>query len=383
MVMEFIKNKIHSGMEDSFFVVDLGEALRRVELWEAYLPNVKPFYAVKSCPDLELLKTLAKLNVNFDCASQGELELILNLKVDPNRIIYANPCKQPSHVRFSRDNNVTKTTFDNCYELIKIKQHYANAELFLLPFGAKFGANVGEDTLNLLKQAKALNLNVVGISFHVGSECLDPTSYAETIRRSRIVHDQAKSIGFDIQTLDIGGGMPDAKNDSQFIEIARNIRKATSYYFPEGIRLIAEPGRFFSASIFTLATNVIAKRKKHGSFMYYLNDGVFKSFSEGGYIKSIVYYPNVLFRTSSTTETYPFTLWGPALGAKDKINTLDSMRLPELEVGDWLYFNNMGAYSVCFNMEFNGFKQSPRFYINSELEKYLMQIATTSLSISP
>ncbi|KAI0226517.1 Ornithine decarboxylase, partial [Massospora cicadina] len=391
--MDILKSKIAEGMEDSFLVVDLGEVLRRVQMWEEHLPNVKPFYAVKSCPDPELLNALAKLNVNFDCASKGEMELMLKLNVDPNRIIYANPCKQPSHARFARDNNVFKTTFDNADELRKIKVHYENAELFLrifpddsaskVPFSSKFGADVGPNTLSLLQEAKNLGLNVVGISFHVGSDCLDPKSYTETIRRSRIVYDQAKSVGIDIHTLDIGGGMPGAKNNAEFVQIAKGIRQAISDYFPEGIRLIAEPGRYFSASTFTLAVNVIAKRKENDSFMYYLNDGVFKSFSEGGFIDAIKYQPHILHRQTTSNETHPFTLWGPALGAKDKINTLETLRLPELDVGDWLYFNDMGAYSICFNMEFNGFEQSSRFYTNTEHEKYLRRIALFTPPVSP
>ncbi|KAJ9072626.1 Ornithine decarboxylase [Entomophthora muscae] len=391
--MTVIKRKIEEGMEDSFLVVDLGEVFRRVQLWEQHLPNIKPFYAVKSCPDPELLTTLVKLNVNFDCASQGEIALMLSHNIHPSRIIYANPCKQPSHARFAQNNNVLKTTFDNSDELSKIKAHYPTAQLFLrifpddsaskVPFSSKFGADVGPNTMSLLQEAKNLGLDVVGISFHVGSDCLDPAAYIETIRRSRLVYDQAKSIGINIHTLDIGGGMPGAKNDKEFIQIAKCIRDTIATHFPEDINLIAEPGRFISASTFTLATNVIAKRQEADTFMYYLNDGVFKSFSEGGYIPAIKYTPNILQRQNTTTETYPFTLWGPALGAKDKINTIDTLRLPELEVGDWLYFKDMGAYSICFNMEFNGFEQSPRFYTNTDTDKFLQHISTITPPRTP
>ncbi|KAJ9068237.1 Ornithine decarboxylase [Entomophthora muscae] len=389
--MSIIKRKIQEGIEDSFLVVDLGEALRRVEMWEKHLPDVKPFYAVKSCPDPELLKALLQLGVNFDCASKGEIQAILKLGADPSRIIYANPCKQPSHARFARDRKVFKTTFDNRAELAKCHAHFSNAELFIrifpddssskVPFSSKFGADIGDCSLDLLERAKDFGLNVMGISFHVGSDCLEPTSYAETIRRSRIVYDQAKTLGFNITTLDIGGGMPGARNDKEFIKIAAAIRKAVDTHYPEGIDLIAEPGRFFSASTMTLATSIIAKRIEEDSFMYYLNDGVFKSFSEGAYIDAIKYHPNVLQRRSSSKELHRFTLWGPALGAKDKINTLDSLRLPELFVGDWLYFNNMGAYSVCFNIKFNGFEQSPRFYTNTELKKFLKRANNQSKSL--
>ncbi|KAI9296782.1 hypothetical protein K502DRAFT_289012 [Neoconidiobolus thromboides FSU 785] len=391
--LAFIKYKLlNENIQDSFLVGDLGAVYKMFKLWKTHLPDVVPFYAVKSNPDKMLIKLMIELGMSFDCASKKEIQTILKHNISTNRIIYANPCKQLNHLKYAKEVNVRKMTFDNIDELIKIYIHYPNAELFLrilpldchskVPFSSKFGAEL-EACRQLLQSAKDFNLNVVGLSFHVGSDCLDPEGYKETIRRARIIYDQAKSVGFNLSILDIGGGFPGIKNVEQFIKIAKVVNLSLNDYFKDAnLTFIAEPGRFFAASFYTLATTVIGKRvcyndSEEKSIMYYLNDGVFKSFSEGAFIPEILYEPKLLFRNGLylpeiTEQNLQFcTLWGPALGAKDKINTDSNLRLPELELNDWLYFENMGAYSTCFNMEFNGFEQPLKFYVNTEADELL------------
>lgn len=130
------------------------------------------FLAVKCNPDPMVVKMLAALGTGFDCASKAEIEQVLNLGVEPSRIIYANPCKQRSFIRYSQKHNVRKMTFDNAEELYKIKALYPEAELVLriltddsnslCQLGLKFGAPL-ETTGRLLRLARELNLNVIGV----------------------------------------------------------------------------------------------------------------------------------------------------------------------------------------------------------------------------
>ena len=78
-----------------------------------------------------ILDLLAKHGLGFDCASKGEIQTILNLGVPPERIIFANPCKQPSHIKHAAEGNVSMMTFDNEQELHKIKSIYPDAELVI------------------------------------------------------------------------------------------------------------------------------------------------------------------------------------------------------------------------------------------------------------
>ena len=80
--------------DDAFFVCDLADVIRKMKIWKEQLPRVKPFYAVKCNEDPALLGLLAELGANFDCASKMEIKRILTMGISPNRIIFANPCKQ-------------------------------------------------------------------------------------------------------------------------------------------------------------------------------------------------------------------------------------------------------------------------------------------------
>ncbi|KAJ3095824.1 hypothetical protein HDU96_001030 [Phlyctochytrium bullatum] len=157
---------------DAFFVGDMGEVARQHIRWKAKLPRIEPFYAVKCNPDAHVVQTLADLGVGFDCASKAEIQQILDHGVSASRIIYANPCKQSSHLRHAASRGVRLMTFDNADELRKIKVHVPDAQLVVriltddsrsvCKLGLKFGAPL-ETVGMLLGTAKELGLDVVGV----------------------------------------------------------------------------------------------------------------------------------------------------------------------------------------------------------------------------
>ena len=223
--------------------------------------------AVKCNPDPVILRLLANLGLGFDCASQSEISLVLSLGVDPARIIYANPCKAASFIRHAASAGVDLMTFDNFDELAKIRRHHSKARLVLrlltddsgslCRFGLKFGADLAS-ARPLLMRARELGLNVVGVSFHVGSGCTKPSLYRDAIARSKVVFDLAAELGYRFDLLDVGGGF----GGDTFEAMAGVIRDALDEYFPrgQGVRVIAEPGRFYVTEAFELATNIIARR---------------------------------------------------------------------------------------------------------------------------
>jgi ornithine decarboxylase len=188
---------------------------------------------------------MAKLGTGFDCASQAEIELVLGLGVDPSRIIYAQPCKTKSYIRYAAKEGVKLMTFDNADELYKIKALFPEAELVLrimtddsaslCRLSAKFGASL-DNTDKLLSMAKALDLNVVGVSFHVGSGASDPESFVKAVRDARNVFDHAAAKGFDLKLLDVGGGF----EDGTFELFASVLKAALEEYIPPHIRIIGE-----------------------------------------------------------------------------------------------------------------------------------------------
>lgn len=376
-VEEIIEEKIN--LEDGFekeealYIIDLGVVLKKYKQWVKYLPRVKPFYAIKCNPNPAIVRTLASLGVNFDCASKQEIQQILGSGINASRIIYANPTKMKSHINFAKGVGVDLMTFDNMAELEKVSECFPDARLVLriitddsnsvCKFSTKFGAPM-DQTFNLLKRAKELCLNVVGVSFHVGSGCMSTKSFVAAIQSAHRVFKQGEELGFDFKVLDLGGGWPGTDDDGIcFTEIADCIRPVLDEYFPPEVDIIAEPGRYFAAECHTLAVNVFAKRvmpDENGGkkFLYYINDGVYQSFN-------CIFFDHVhpkplVFKQNGRTEQFKCTIFGPTCDSMDCI--AKDILMPELEVGEWLYFKNMGAYTTAAASPFNGFKSHANTY---------------------
>jgi len=377
-VESLMKKKINEASveNEAFYIVNLSTVVKKYNEWNALLPRVKPFYAIKCNPSPAVIRTLAHLGANFDCASKAEIQQVLGSGVSASRIIYANPTKMKAHIEYAKSSGVEMMTFDNSHELTKLAELYPTARLLLriitddsnsvCRFSTKFGAPMDQCPA-LLRQAKDLGLIVVGISFHVGSGCMSSQSFVAAIQSAHSIFKQAEEIGYQFSILDLGGGWPGV-NDGRvnFANIANLIRPVIDDLFPADIEVIAEPGRYFVAESHSLAVNVFAKRsivEKDGEkrFLYYVNDGVYQSFN---CILFDHYEPKplVLVPGESRTATYKCTIFGPTCDSMDCISK--DIELPELEVGEWLYFNNMGAYSVAAASPFNGFKSHPTtFYI--------------------
>ncbi|KAF2221536.1 pyridoxal-dependent decarboxylase [Elsinoe ampelina] len=381
------------GDEDAFFVADMGQVYRQHLRWKKNLQRVKPHYAVKCNPDPQVLRLLAELGTGFDCASKAEIEQVLRLGVSPDRIIYAQPCKTKSFVRYAAKENVRQMTFDNADELYKIKDIYPNAKLFLriltddsaslCRLSLKFGASL-DTTGELLALAKELDLDVVGVAFHVGSGASDPEAFLKAVRDARFVFDQAAALGYDLKTLDVGGGFV----SETFEDMAAVLSAALDTYFPPTIRVIGEPGRFYVSQAFTIACNVIARRavedKELGikSYMLYLNDGVYGNFSSIMFdhqhpVPQVLKAGEMTFFDCAENDNnacahdagkrgVEYSVWGPTCDGIDCISASWSSSFT-LDVGDWLYFEEMGAYTKCSATKFNGFSDShDTIYVSSE-----------------
>ena len=105
----------------AFYIINLGDIIRQYKLWRELFPYIEPRYAVKCNPNPVILDALASLGCNFDCASENEMKMVIEITKDPSRIIFANPCKMSSQIRYARANDVDLMTFDCEEELYKIK----------------------------------------------------------------------------------------------------------------------------------------------------------------------------------------------------------------------------------------------------------------------
>lgn len=389
---------------DPFYIVDLEDICNKHINWITKLPRVEPHYAIKCNTDTMLLKLLAFLGAGFDCASKNEIQTVLDLGVSPHRIIFANPCKQSSNIKYAYKVGVDQMTFDNEAELHKIKENHPNAKVVLriitndadavCKFSMKFGADMGT-SLGLIDECMRLGLNLVGVSFHVGSGQMSPKAFTESIENARKLFDYAREThGCRMHLLDLGGGYPGSSDMMDLFDtVSMEINKSLNKHFPldyfnesngysdeHRLRVIAEPGRYYAASAFTLCVNVIAKRAMNQSdmqqkqdreallngrcqindsdlidttksHMYYINDGVYASFNCLFYDHAEC-FPLLIKDHSEETALYKSSIWGPTCDGLDLV--VKECHLPQLDVGEFLVFKNMGAYTISGAVAFNG-----------------------------
>ncbi|VVC36127.1 Hypothetical protein CINCED_3A009577 [Cinara cedri] len=271
-----------------------------------------------------------------------------------------------SHIKYAMNQNVDLTTFDNELELYKIKSINPSCNLVIrircdavetqCPLGIKYGCDPVTEAPVLLTLARDLDLSIVGVSFHVGSGCNEPVAFRRAIAAASDVFTFAEQLGFiNMYLLNIGGGYPGNK-DTCLDKIADIVNDALDEWFPasSGVTVMAEPGRYFAASAFTLATRIHSMKKRSTideHMMYFINDGVYGSFNSILYDHSIV-VPKPL-NDYPMGKTSPCSIWGPTCDGLDQV--IDQVNLPRMKMGDWIIFEDMGAYTIPVASTFNGF----------------------------
>ncbi|KFB49764.1 AGAP011806-PA-like protein [Anopheles sinensis] len=370
-IRDVVRDIVRKGPhEDPILVLDLDDVVQKHYGWRKQMPRVSPFYAVKCNDDPRILETMVTLGLGFDCASKGELERMLDLGVEPERIIFAQPAKSIPSLLYARSKKVSVMTFDSGIELEKIHQYYPEAQLVVrirhdavkvrCLLGKKFGCDPIKEAPALLRKAAKLRMTVVGISFHVGSGCDEQEVYYDAVKSARGLFDYAKSIGYEMSLLDIGGGFP-GENNKPIVRYAHAVNRAIDHFFPaeENVRIIAEPGRYYVASAVTLVSFVdskrfVAERLEDGTertrIFYYLNDGIYGTFYSTAY-EAQETIPIVQRKTGA--KEYSSSIWGPTCSPLDII--VRDIVLPELDIGDSVVFENVGAYSSVRACQFNGF----------------------------
>ena len=359
-----------------FFIGHLQFVQSQFERWQSNLPFVLPHYAVKSNPDRRLVQTLSSLGANFDCASMKEIQDVLSIAKNPNRIIFAHPFKIPSHLEYAASVGVNRMTADNISELEKIHLYHKNAKVqirmkpddssSICKFSAKFGATI-EEAFAMLDYAKQFNVDIVGTSFHVGSGAQSSSVFSTVLKDCSVVFSKGIEMGFNMNTINIGGGFPGANVSfgDTFETMAETIRNSIQENFGHinNLQMMGEPGRYFSSGFYTLVTHVIGKKEysENGvkGFKYYLDEGIYGAFNCLIFDHAELNFEILKPRTDN--RLYQSVVWGPTC---DSIDKLGEFQLPEVFVGDVLYNTNFGSYTSASSTEFNGFKNTSRYYVS-------------------
>lgn len=331
----------------------------QLERFRQALPRVEPFFAVKANSHPEIVKTMAAAGSGFDVASVAELDLVLSAGAKPERIIFANTVKPPEAVASAAQKGVDLMTFDSGYELDKIAEHAPASRVLvrikvpnvgsIVELGLKFGVDPADATGLLIKAFK-LGLKPAGVSFHVGSQCLRLENYIEALEIAAIIARDARLKQLPFEIVDIGGGFPIPHfdhEDDPFQRLAPVLSKEIDRLFDRSIRLIAEPGRFLVGPAATLVMRVIGKAIRENKLWYYLDDGLYGSLS--GQVFDHCKYQFKFLRGGPTQLS---SLAGPTCDSFDIIARGEEM--PEMQVGDLVYVENIGAYSTASATSFNG-----------------------------
>jgi len=360
------------------FIIDHDQLRQNLAEFNRYLPRVQPYFAVKANPDPEIIRTLYQAGASFDVASLPEFQLVHeNIKDLPaqqrqdfiwDKIIYSHPIKANETLRLLNQYKPL-VTYDNYEEIKKVKLHAPDVGMLLrlrvpntgamVELSSKFGAEPGE-AVDLIEASEKAGITVEGLSFHVGSQTTNFQNFVQALNMAAGIFQEARLRGFTrMNQLDIGGGFPAPYDDNvkPLHELAKILNDAIARMFPEDVAILAEPGRFLVATACTSVAEVIGKAHRDGRQCYYINDGLYHTYS--GVLFDHCHYP---VRALKEGPTELCAVFGPTCDALDTITLAED--LPDMELGDLVYSENIGAYSHASSTSFNGFPPAKVIHLN-------------------
>jgi len=361
-------------VKHSFYAFYPHKVLRQYKLWSNNLPFITPYYAVKSNPAPLLIKTLHPCGINFDCASKQELKLIKDILPSctnlQDSIIYANPCKSLVDLEYAKTIGSPTTVIDSIEEINKLVETNYTGGAYVriitddsnskMPFSGKFGLNLN-NIKDLGYYAKKKGITIKGISFHVGSGGNDGKIFYNSITVAKMLNEGLQLQGHLANTIDIGGGF--LSDEKDFLTKVKYIKDA---YDPK-FKYIAEPGRFFSSICQDFFVKVIGKKGWNNGWRYTIDDSLYGQFSCIPFDHAKPLWMRVPLKNDSPRSRSKGLLMGRTCDSVDIIARSESME--ELEVGDWLWFPQMGSYTNATANEFNGFPKPSSVIIDFNTPK--------------
>jgi ornithine decarboxylase len=358
------------------YIVSREKLLENYNRLDRCLPAVTLFYAVKTNQHEGILEILKSAGAGFDVASRGEIMDAVHVGANPREdLIFADTVKDPKHIAHAFGIGLDDFTFDNYSEITQIARHAPGANVHVrimvsnkgsvAHLSDKFGAEINE-AVPLLLEARDQGLVPRGVSFHVGSQCLDPQRYVDALDQTRGVFDEAAKHGLDLEMIDIGGGFP-VKYEDEKIDIEGMCAIIDKHYrklFGTEIKLVAEPGRAIVGDAVILVTKVISESVRKGKNWLYFDDGTYGSFME-----VLLYQMRFPLKTNTDGPLRKYILAGPTCDSidvfsRDKKGRIKEVELPEMHLDDLLIAGSMGAYTYSESTRFNGFEPPGFVYMD-------------------
>ena len=312
--------------ESPIMVVDVSILQDQCRVFRELFPDITLTYALKCFPDAAVVAAIEDLVDGYDVASVKEIEMLLGAGVKPGQLSYSNPVKQDIAIQQAFTLGVLRFAYQSEAELAKIAQNAPGSSVYLrldvssakgsLDFSSKFGADYN-DAVDLLVKAKELDLTVLGVTFHVGSQAQDIAAWKAAIARAAEVMRRTKAVGLTQTELNIGGGFPVIykPGDLSINDLAMAVNAELAQLkqeFPEIQRIIAEPGRFLTADCAAIVATIIGKETRGGKPWLYLDTGTFQSFIEIFEFNDFMYPVYSMKHIGvDSSETQEYALTGP------------------------------------------------------------------------
>lgn len=368
--------------ESPFLLMDLGIIRKNYRNLREWFPFAKIYYAVKANPGKPILELLRDLGSCFDVASIYELDSLLEIGVDPERVSYGNTIKKAKDIAYAYEKGVRLFASDSEADVRNLAVHAPGSRIFVRiltegsdtadwPLSRKFGCHP-DMAIDLIMLAKKLKLDPWGISFHVGSQQRDIGSWDAAISKVRYISDYLAEEKIDLKLINMGGGFP-----ASYISRTQNMdvyaEEINRYLFedfgpaealPE---IILEPGRSLVAGAGILVTEVVLVSKKSNAAVdgwVYLDAGKFNGLIETW--DEAIKYP--LYCESAGRPITDFIIAGPTCDSQDIMYEQFRNPLPRhIDIGDRVYWLTTGAYTSSYcAVHFNGFPPLPTYYIKAE-----------------
>jgi ornithine decarboxylase len=357
-----------AGLPTPLLVLSATQTRENFDRLSAAFPDTAIFYAMKANPHPAILHALQESGCGVDIASGPELRAALGAGFSADRMIFSAPFKRPAAIREAAEAGVSLMVADSPGEVESIARQAPGARLIVrasVPAAQavagmrqKFGADL-EEIVPLLHQGRRLGLAPWGISFHVGSQCLEAAAWLTAIAHVRPIWAQAAAEGMPLALLDIGGGfpVPYVYPVPAIEDLAAPILRAVRQLFAGGSApcptLAIEPGRIMTDHAAALVTTVLGTALRGGRRYVYLDSGVFNGLHETleGIAYGVYRERDLLAGRVSAATLTPVTLAGPTCDGSDVI--AHGVPLPPIAIDDRLVFLQTGAYTIATE-DFNG-----------------------------
>lgn len=364
-ILDFLRTRRPDG---PCLVVDLDVVRDNFQSFRRALPDSSIYYAVKANPAPEILRLLAGLGSNFDCASVAEIEMALKAGADASRISYGNTIKKERDIARAYALGVNLFAVDSHEEVEKIARSAPGTRVFCRvltdgegaewPLSRKFGC-VPAMAVDVLVYAHQLGLVSHGVSFHVGSQMTKLEAWDAALADAKRVFDKLEKQGIVLKMVNMGGGFPTRylKDIPTAQAYGQAIFAALRNHFGNNIpETIIEPGRGMVGNAGVIKAEVVLTSRKSDNDdvrWVYLDIGKFGGLAET--MDEAIRYSILTPRDGDETE--PCVLAGPTCDSADVLYEKTPYPMPvSLTIGDEILIEGTGAYTTTYSaVAFNGF----------------------------